>query len=393
MKINVSTSAIVLLLGTLCSRIGLFMSVPFLSIYLTNGLHFTPVQTGYIIGMNSLMVVFTSFFVNKLTKQIKVTHLIYVIPMIWGLIFLSFYFTTNFWFLMFLNGLNGCCYSIYESSSKYLLSLTTEETDKFTIFNFRYLAINLGGLFGPLLGMVINTNNRLTSYLWLGSIYLCIGFIHFLYFRKKSFESSKKVNHSPNMTRNFSFKTMKPFLLFLFGVSFSYFGYSQFTSTVSQYFTNSGYFSNGIEQYSLTMAICQLLVLVFQFLLLRYSSKFSAGKSLITSNLLFSVSLLLLLVADHRSGWFFMMFVYSLAEVLLGSHLDYTVDKLAPKKYKTTYFALTELIKIGSTLGPIVGAYLIRSFTFAASQKIFILLALITAFGSLILNHIRSRLI
>lgn len=392
MKRNVSTSAKILLLGTLCSRIGLFMSIPFLSIYLTNGLHFTPVQTGYIIGMNPLMVVFTSFFVSKLTKKIKITRLIYLIPIIWGLVFLSFYFTTSFWILMLLNGLNGCCYSIYESSSKFLLSLTTEEIQKFTIFNLRYLAINFGGLLGPLAGMIVNTNDKITSYLWLGSIYLGIGVIHFIFFRNKPIENRKKEHHSSGVTRTFSFKTASPFLFFLFGISFSYFGYSQFTSTVSQYFTNSGRFSNGIERYSLTMSICQLLVLSFQFVLLKYTEKLSLEISLIASNLLFSGSLLLVLVANHVSGWFFMMIVYSLAEVLLGSHLDYTVDKLAPKNHKTTYFALTELIKIGNTLGPIVGAYLIRLFTYTDSQKIFVLLALITAIGSLILSKIRRHL-
>ena len=282
MKIKLTSPTIVLLVGTLCSRIVLLMSLPYLSIYLTNSLYFTSVQAGYIVGMNPLSVVIASMFVSRLTKKIQLTRLLCWIPLIWGCVFLFFYFTTNFWLLLCLNGLNGCCYAIYESNSKYMLSITTKEAQKFTVFNLRYLAINIGGFIGPLLGMRIDSEAKLTSYLWLGSIYLGISMVHFLFFKNKNIESKEQDSQLTDKNeKNFSLRTIAPFLFFLFGISFSYFWYSQFTSTVSQYFINSGYFIDGIKRYALTMAICQLLVLFFQLFFLRF---FTVYKKIIWSN-------------------------------------------------------------------------------------------------------------
>jgi MFS family permease len=367
-----------LILGTLISRITMFMSVPFLSIYLTNALNFSVVQAGYIVGINPLTIVIASLFINKITKHIKLNKLLFITPFIWGISLIAFNFTTNFSVLLFLNGVTGFCYAIYEPNTKYLLSITTNKEKRLLTFNLRYAAINIGALIGPLLGMYFNVKHDLNSYVWLGFTYLLLSVANLLVI--KDDYSIAKPNSKKFSIHRSSGKSIQPFVILLFGVSFSYFGYSQFNSNISQYFANSGKFVNGVHLYSLTISICQLFVLLFQFIFLRFTKKASPYLVLVISNILLSISIFFATYSYDTIIWMLMVFTYSLGELLLGSHLDYTVDQLAKPEQKTLYFSLTELIKLGSTLGPIIGSYLIRALAY---KYAFIALSIITLLGSI----------
>lgn len=377
MSVKISKVPQLLIIGTLISRIAMFMSVPFLSIYLTNALNFSVVQAGYIVGINPLTIVIASLFINKITKYIKLNKLLFITPFIWGISLIAFNFTTNFSVLLFLNGMTGFCYAIYEPNTKYLLSVTAHKEKKLLIFNLRYAAINIGALIGPLLGMYFNVKHNLNSYVWLGFVYVFLSIANLLVIKDEY--SITKPNSKKFLINHSSWKSIQPFIILLVGVSFSYFGYSQFNSTVSQYFANSGKFVNGVQLYSSTISICQLFVLLFQFIFLRFTKKTSPYLVLIISNILLSISVFFVTYSYNTMIWMFMIFTYSLGELLLGSHLDYTVDQLAIPEQKTFYFSLTELIKLGSTLGPIIGSYLIQAIDY---KNAFISLSIITLLGS-----------
>lgn len=366
-----------LLLGTLLSRIAMFMSVPFLAIYLTNALSFSVVQVGYIIGIQPLITVITSLYISPWTNRISLKRLLFVTPLVWGLSLIAFTFTANFWILLFLNGFTGFCYAIYEPNTKYLLSITAYKENKLLLFNLRYAAINIGAFIGPLLGMLFNVKNGLTAYVWSGTVYILVSIANLFVIdadsSKNEHRLERQLQHRPHL------HSLKPLISLLIGVGFSYFGYSQFNSTVAQYFATNEKFTNGVQLYSLTLSISPLFLLLFQFLLLRITKNASPYLILIISNILLAGSLFLVIYSYFFPIWLVMIITYSLGELLLGSHLDYTVDQLAPTEQKTLYFSWTECIKLGSTLGPIVGSYLISTGNYPYA---FIMLAAITLIGS-----------
>lgn len=391
MKTKLTPISTVLLAGTLISRIAMFMSVPFLSIYLTNALHFTVVQAGYIIGMNPLVVVISSFFAGKISEYIQPKALLTVVPFLWGITWMSFNFTSSYLLLLILNGLNGLFYALYEPNTKNVLSSVTGQEDKRIIFNIRYAAINIGTFLGPLLGNIFNVKSNLFSYVLLGIVYCGLSVANLLAFRNYSpkLGNTKKAEQPKG---NISFPHLAPFLLLLIGIGFSYFSYSQVTSTVSEYFSNSGRFTNGVHLYSLTISFESIFILVFQILVLRFTKNVSPYKVLIASNLLLGLSLVLATNAYYPVLWLLMVITYSLGELLMGSHLDYTVEGIATEENKTIYFSLTELIKIGSISGPIIGSYLVSTIGFAHAPQLFSTLALISFAGSFIIGLAAKRL-
>ncbi|MCB5954804.1 MFS transporter [Enterococcus sp. CWB-B31] len=136
--------------------------------------------------------------------------------------------------------------------------------------------------------------------------------------------------------------------------------------------------SLGKDRYSLMLSVNSLLILLFQFPALYFLKKQSALKLIALSNCLFAVSLLFV---AQSADWFFcslMVISYSLAEVLLGSNFDYLIDSFADEKNKGFFFGLLEIVKAGTTIGPVIGGVLIEKFSKNSFSAVFLFLSIIT---------------
>lgn len=370
----------VLLLGILFTRTALFMSTPFLAIYLSNRLHFSSLEIGYIIGIAPLINVLGSPLGGILSDQLNTRTILTYIPILWGLVFSGFFFAKPFLVFLLLNALNGLCYVIFEPTSKKMLSLLSTPDQRIFVYNFRYAAINIGAFLGPLLSLLLNTKYSLHSYLLLGILYIFCGILNGLVL--KSAPSEKK-NSAPSVAAKMKANKIRllPYLLLLVGIAFSYFGYAQFNSTVPQFFANSKLFDSGVMLYSFLLSLNAAMILLLQLPVLKFTKSLSSYSVIILSNALFCISLWLLPQATHLFGLLCIVLAYSLGELLLGSRFDYLIDSLAPSKQKGLYFGLAELTKLGNSLGPVVGAYLIDWLSMDHYQTIFLILGMITLSG------------
>lgn len=378
-KLNKETTTI--LLGTLFTRMAMFMSTPFLAIYLTNELHFSPLQTGYVIGINPLVNVCFSFICGYISDKLAVKHILTWTPIFWGIIFISFNYSHSFYMFLFLNAINGLCYSLFEPTAKKTLSFYTNESKRLLVYNLRYAAINLGGVVGPLLSLVFNVKKSLISYLLLGVIYILFGLTNRIIFNGKQKNEQQTVTVLSRKKVNL--KQLTPYLLLMLGITFSYFAYAQFNSTIAQFFANSPIFSNGVKTYSLIISTNAALIVLLQYFVLKMTKKISSFTVLIFSNLLLAFSLLMMIYSYHLSMIIVMVVFYSLGELLLGARFDFLVDQLAPKENKGFYFGLAELTKFGNTMGPIVGSFLLGIYGYTNSFQLFSKLAFITIIGTL----------
>ncbi|MEI5993819.1 MFS transporter [Candidatus Enterococcus mansonii] len=371
----------VLLLGTLFTRTAWFMSIPFLAIYLSNERHFSPLQIGYILGISPLINVLCSplggYLTDKINKRIILTYT----PILWGFVFICFFFAESFITFLLLNGANGLCYVIFEPSSKRAISFFSPPEQRIISYNFRYAALNIGALVGPLLSLLFAAKDSLYPYLLLGCFYIIYGFANGLVLNFSSIETVVSIKTSPK-TQRIAHKKVLPFVLVLAGVSFSYFGYSQFNSIVPQFFSNSQLFESGVTLYHFLLTMNAGTILLLQFPVVRFTKGISSYVLLTVSNGLFGVSLFLLpFAADYPFIIFLVVLSYSLGELLLGARFDYLIDSLAPNSSKGLYFGLAELTKLGSSLGPVLGSYLFSFFSINGYFQLFLTLGLITLGG------------
>ncbi|MGX7150758.1 MFS transporter [Enterococcus ureasiticus] len=385
---KISKSAIILLVGTLFSRIAMFMSIPFLAIYLSNVAMLSPTQVGYIIGINPFVNVLFSLVVGKVIDRVQAKKILVIIPIIWGIVFILFSFTEQFTGFMVLNGLNGLCYVIYEPSCKKSLSLYTENESKLLIFNLRYAAINIGAVVGPLMSIALGFQNTIKPYLILGFIYIIVGLTN-LFLREIDVLNKNGIDHRALKTpvkKSIIFdKNFKPLILLILGVMFSYFGYSQFNSTISQYLSQDDL--GGIEVYSSLLSFSALAIIIFQFPMIYLTKRFQSNYVLTVSNVLFASCLLIVNSFPNYFSLVLFTILYSFGELLLGARFDFAIDQIANEQNKGAYFSWSELTKIGSTAGPIVGGLLISNFDWDQHFQIFSILGIITMIGSIFILY------
>lgn len=380
--ITTQNKQITLLLSeTIITRIMMFMCVPFLMIFLSNDFHFSATELSLIVGINPLCTVLFGPLGGRVTDRISRSKTLYLVPFFWGLVYISFAFASHFLTFLVLNGLNGICYVTYESTVKKVLSFNSTLENRKLVFNLRYTCLAIGAFVGPLLQLLVSNYSTAHMYCFLGITYLASAFLNKYFFKElpqaEETTQAKVGSHAPTTDK----KSILLFLCFLSGIAFSYFAYAQFQSTVSLFFTSEIFGSDGYKKYSLMLSLNALLILLLQFPVLRMTRRFSPLKLLMVSNSLFSLSLLLIPQSHSWSILGLMVGSLSLGEVLLGSNFDYTVDTFSTAENKGFYFGLSEMVRIGNTVGPIIGGLLIEYYTFEQFKGIFLILSILTLSG------------
>lgn len=381
-----------ILAGTFVTRTALFMSVPYLAIFLTGQKGISIFLAGCVLGINPLVNVVFSSFGGALADRLPVHRMIAVVPVIWGTVFILFYIADSFPAFLLLNGLNGLCYSIFEPASKKVLSSQTSPESRLLVFNLRYTAINLGCFLGPLLSLLFNMKLTLFPYVILGALYILYGASTQFFFRQEG-----RI-HAPDRSPGFhSIKNLAAirkdyvFLLLLAGMSFSFFGYSQLNGTVSQYLTSTPAPAGGARMYSIILSLNAVVILAAQFAVLRLIAQWNPFNVVLTSNLLIAVSFLFLVLPVSPVMPLLFITVFSLGELLIGARFDTLVDELSSDNNKGLYFGCSELVKIGTTFGPMLGAGLLGFYGVDSPVPVFGLLGGITAAGAVLIGAARFR--
>ncbi|KAI7257220.1 hypothetical protein KC345_g10837 [Hortaea werneckii] len=359
------------------------MSVPYLAIFLTSQKQIPIFLAGCVLSINPLVNVAFSGFGGALADRLPLHKIIAVVPVVWGAVFILFYYADCFPVFLLLNGLNGLCYSIFEPASKKVLSAETLPENRLLVFNLRYTAINLGCFAGPLLSLLFNMKLTLFPYVILGTLYILYGVSTQFFFRHAG-----RIHAAVPSGRIRSLKDLAAirkdyiFLLLLAGMSFSFFGYSQLNGTVSQYLAATSALADGARIYSVILSLNAVVILAAQFAVLRLISKWNPFNVVLVSNLLIAVSFLFFVLPVSPVMPLLFITVFSLGELLIGARFDALVDELSSDNNKGLYFGCSEFVKIGTTFGPILGAGLLGMYGVEAPVPVFGLIGVITAAGA-----------
>ncbi|RIJ63326.1 MULTISPECIES: MFS transporter [unclassified Rummeliibacillus] len=371
-----------IIFGTLISRIATSMTIPFLSIYLIQIKGVSPTIVGLIIATSSLVGVFTSFFGGYISDIIDKRKTMIISSVLWSVVFFAFFRANSVIAFFILNSLNGLCYSIFEPASKALLSDITKEENRLQIFNFRYTAINLGVVIGPILGLYLGSGE--TSY-----PFLITSIIYLLYGISLSFQHSISITSSINVHIEEEKNTLKKvflvirkdkkFLMILLGVIFSISGYAHLNSTFPQYLSLR--MKEGAGYYSIILSLNAITALLIQYPVINVMKKFSPINSIIGGNFLISVSLIFMSLSSNLFQFIITIIIFTIGEVLIFSMLDILTDQIATSKLKSTYFGTMGLSRLGNVIAPSLGGLLLSFFSIENSIYTFSILSFITILG------------
>lgn len=384
-----------IIIGTLFGRMVTSMSIPFLSIYLTKMLGASHIEAGFTVAVSSLAGVLISFHGGYISDKIgrKIVMLIAVFG--WAAVFFGFAAAQHVWVFFIVNTLNGVCRSFFEPTSRALLSDITPPEKKLLVFNLRYAAINLGVVFGPIIGFQLSSARSLFPFAIAGVVYIVYGLVLVRQFAVHRANLPKRVMAEAPRLRTAISVTGKDrvFMPILLGMIFCVLGYGIFDSTLAQYLAQSPQFTNGSQLFSYMISLNAVTVLIVQYPIVRTFSKFPPVVSLITGNLCVTCSMLLFGAAGGVPLMMFSVVLFTIGEVLMFTMTDMLIDRIAKPEWKGTYFGTMGFNGLGNVLAPVIGGMLLDRYTASNGPAVFIPLALITAIGLpfLVLGHKRLR--
>lgn len=384
-----------IIVGTMFGRLVTSMSIPFLSIYLTQVLGATPTQTGITVAVSSLAGVMVSFYGGYISDRIgrKVVMLVSVFG--WACVFFIFSAAEHLWVFFVANTLNGLCRAVFEPTSRALLSDITPPQNKLLVFNLRYAAINLGVVFGPIIGLQLGSAESTFPFMISGLVYIVYGLVLFLQFRLQHANLPEHVQVAAPRLRDALATTGRDrvFLSVLIGTTFCVLGYGHFSSTLAQYVAQNPLFEHGSQVFSYMLSLNALTVLVIQFPIVRVASKFPPVVPLILGNVLVATSLFLFGIAEGVMLLMISVILFTIGEVLMFTMMDVLIDRIAKPEWKGTYFGTIGFNNLGSVMAPILGGLLLTQFGTGNGLFVFVPLALTTALGLPFLIVAHKRLV
>jgi MFS family permease len=393
-----------LVVGMAFLRFGLYMSWPFLTLYLTQKVGLHPVMAGVVVGASSLAKMFGGLLggalSDKIGRRMMLCASLGVLPLIFlgfghfaDIITQSIVLTLLFTALSFITGL---CRSWYETLGQALIADLTTPEQKVTVFGLRNACVNAGIAAGPVVGAWMGVVGHTSAFYMTALVYsLCaLGFAYLMYTQPIPQESIK--GH-----KNFLFKEAlglilkdKPMLWFLMGTIIATLSYSQVDSTFGLLLKK--HLEQGERVFAYLLSINSICILIFQYPVTRLFEKIAPLKGLMVS---LSVFILSFLTMSHVSllskyAWvilqglsvpldgflhsvgftfqtslegfekhcvFFVGIVFfSFAQTILFSLMGVVIDGFAPAHLRGLYFGTANLMWLGKAIGPALGGYFIH---------------------------------
>lgn len=382
-----------ILVGTIFGRMATSMSIPFLAIYLTQVKDVSAAMTGTIIAVSSLAGILSSFYGGYLSDKLGRKVVLLTSIFVWVLVFIGFGMADSVLAFFIMNALNGVCKSVFEPTSRALLSDITEPENKLMIFNLRYAAINIGVVFGPILGIFLGSAKTTYPFFIAAAIYFLYGISLLLTFMKTD------VSNQAIQTSRIAFREAfhvtrrdKLLLLSLIGIILCTTGYSQLTSTLPQYFALSPEIADGAKTFSILLSLNAVVVLMIQYPIIRIAKKYSPITSLMAGNLFIGLSLFSF--AFVKGIWMigFLVVLFTVGEVLLFAMMDVLIDDISNPDMKGTYFGAMGFTQFGNVLGPWIGGLLLDSYGVSQPFILFGCLMLVTLSGLPVLMLVKKEM-
>ncbi|MGM0844904.1 MAG: MDR family MFS transporter [Bacillota bacterium] len=347
----------VLLAGTALSRGAVFMTMPFLAIYLSRNMEMHPLLIGITVGISPLVATFGGFIGGHLSDKFGRKPVLMLSLFTISLVFFGFSITElPIWFIL-LNALNGLSNSFFEPTSQALMADLTKKEQRMSVYSLRYTAINIGAAVGPLAGAYLANISAESTFIVTGFIYFFYALTITALLRRFKLGGTAKINTKVTFFDALSIVRRDTALRCLIvGIILINIGYSQLQSTLPMHLEAS--LENGIYLFSVLLSINAVMVVILQIPLSAIAEKFRPMHTMAVGAMIMVAGLTGFGFAD---GWLLCIFsitLLTLGEILIFPANSVLIDKLAPDHLRGIYFGAAQFRKMGNFAGPVMGGFL-----------------------------------
>lgn len=338
------------LFSTFFMTLGHFAVMAFLTIYLSNSLHFSAMQVGTILTALTITSRIFPLFTGILADRVG-----YIIMMITGTIlrgigFLSLGIFSEFYTIMLATIFIGFGTAFYEPSARAVFGSQPAHIRKDT-FTYLNLFLNGGAIIGPIAGSILLHWDPLYPFLFTGLLMLFLAFLFFLL--RSHFHVT--VHETQLLTGIKVAVQNKPFLSFSLIMVFFYTMFTQLTVALPLHMNNISHDQNLVGLVITINAITGFLFMIaFKYLFKKYHAL-----SLVKYGvLLMGLSFLLIPISFHPYWLLVCVILFTIGETLVLPNADIAVANFSNEQYTATYFGFFQLsLALGFTIGNYTGTF------------------------------------
>lgn len=381
---GLSEAAWILALVMFINRSG-SMVLPFLGVYLTDGLNFDLKQAGLVMSMFGVGSMAGAFIGGWLTDTIGQFKVQVGSLLLGSLMFFLISGITSYYLLIpgiFLLSLISESLRPANASS---VSFYAKPENITRAFSLNRMAVNLGFSIGPALGGVIAA----ISFSWLfiadGITCMAAGLLFFFYFknkpgnqlknRKANVDNNAKVNHSRS-----AFTDIRFLLFIIMSILFATCFFQIFT-TLPLYFRQE----YRLSEYTIGALLASnglVVFLVEMVLVYTIGNRISIWKLIASGTLLLGLAFISFNFTGNLILFFGIIALISLSEILAMPYMVTVTTKRAPVGKQGEYMGLyTFSFSSAFVLAPFLGTRIIDTYGFSTLWYAVGMLALVTAVG------------
>ena len=376
-----------LLASSLVLTIGRGITLPFITIYLTEHYHLLPKSVGAIMGASLALGILSSLYGGYLVD--KFNHRTLIAASI------SF-FSLSFFLLPVLPSITGVLVVLALLNSSYaLLSITLKAciaswlpVDKrVKAFSMNYTLINVGWAVGSSLGVWLAGFSPMLPFLISGGLALVTVItlswgIRNIPNRPAQAEIEQKPLPKPNLRQTLSILAHdRRLIYFTLGSTLGSIVFGQFTGYLSQYLILT---SDAVFAYKVIGAVMitnALIVIVFQYALSSRMRQATLLRWLFLGTVFFMIGLAgFMLAGSSVLIWVIAMAIFSFGELIVIPAEYMFIDFIAPDNMKGSYYGMQNLSNLGGAINPVLCGFLL---SYTAPPVMFIVLIASAAAGLL----------
>lgn len=321
-------------------KMGQFMLLPFLAIYLAKFSHVTPAVIGIVIGLGPFVYGVTALGAGVLIDRYGVRKVVACALFVSGVSIFFFFYKHCLVWCLFMNILTGVARAFFDISCKsYGISGVSLEIRKI-LFSLRSVANNSAAAIGPLLGAYLAVTDSVIAFKIIGVIYFLLGILCLMIFLETSYSKLEcTIKQKTNFYGLIKIVSVDKCLQLLLIVSFIFWiVYSQLDSTLAQYLNIS--LRNGVRVYSLLLIInavgCATLQLIVTELTKNVDEKILSFAAMV----MFAVSYMLMAFYFKISVLILAAVLIVLVETVIMPLNDFLLARIAPSDQLSTYYGI-----------------------------------------------------
>lgn len=373
-----------LLISSLVLTIGRAITLPFITIYMTEHFHLKPESVGLILGISLAIGIVSSFYGGYLVDKFNKHHLMILSIALFAMTFCIMPWLGNVWWMVPVLALLHAAYSVFSIAIKACFAEWLPVSERIRGFSMNYTLVNVGWAVGPALGVFAASYYPMLPFFLSGMLAFFVGLTLWLRLDGYGLPPNNGDTVFTEQRLNFSatFKILshdRRLIFFTLGSTMGAVVAGQFTGYLSQYLITVSNAQFAYQVIGSVMTVNASVVICLQYLLSRNMNNKNLLRWLTAGTLFFCFGLVGFALADRSIPmWMVAMAIFTLGEVIVIPVEYLFIDFIAPPHLKGSYYGVQNLGNLGGAVNPILGGFLL---SFAPPTTLFYVLVAVSLLG------------